>query len=86
MLFAGDAYVPYAIVTVRRPDDAGSRAHSVDPHVDGRIMGAGSLHSAVGAAVWSGRASAVAIGLGLMCVVLLPTVPPALAIAAWAVA
>ena len=34
-----------------RPDGAGSTcADSVDPHLDGRIMGAGPLHSPVGAA------------------------------------
>ena len=50
--FAGDAYVPYAIVTVRHaPTCAGGAcADSVDPDLDGRIVGAGPLHSPVGAA------------------------------------
>ena len=50
--FAGDAYVPYAIVTVRHsPTVAGSAcADSVAPYLDGRIVGAGPLHSPVGAA------------------------------------
>ena len=47
--FAGDAYVPYAIVTVRHAPTAlaALALTAVDPHVDGRIVGAGPLHRPV---------------------------------------
>jgi len=87
--FAGDAYVPYAIVTVRHAPTAlaalaltaatltwtaGSwvQARYIAPYGPRRLVRPGEC--------------LVAIGLGVMCVVLLPSVPPELAIAAWAVA
>jgi len=87
--FAGDAYVPYAIVTVRHAPTAlaalaltaatltwtaGSwvQARYITRYGPRRLVRPGEC--------------LVAIGLGVMCVVLLPSVPPELAIAAWAVA
>jgi MFS family permease len=87
--FAGDAYVPYAIVTVRHAPTAlaalaltaatltwttGSwvQARFITRYGPRRLVRPGEL--------------LVAIGLGLMCMVLLPSVPPALGIAAWALA
>jgi len=87
--FAGDAYVPYAIVTVRHGPTAlaalaltaatltwtaGSwvQARYITRYGPRRLVRPGEC--------------LVAIGLGVMCVVLLPSVPPELAIAAWAVA
>jgi MFS family permease len=87
--FAGDAYVPYAIVTVRHAPTGlaalaltastltwttGSwvQARCIARYGPRRLVRPGEL--------------LVAIGLGLMCVVLLPSVPPALGIVAWALA
>ncbi len=87
--FAADAYVPYAIVTVRHAPTAlaalaltastltwtaGSwvQARYIARHGPRRLVRSGEC--------------AVAVGVALMCVVLLPSVPPALAIVAWALA
>jgi MFS family permease len=87
--FAGDAYVPYAIVTVRHAPTvlaalaltastltwtAGSwvQARYIARYGPRRLVRAGEC--------------VVAAGLAVMCAVLLPSVPPALAIVAWALA
>jgi MFS family permease len=87
--FAGDAYVPYAIVIVRHAPTAlaalaltastltwtaGSwvQARYIARYGPRRLVRAGEC--------------VVAAGLAVMCVVLLPSVPPALAIVAWALA
>jgi MFS family permease len=87
--FAGDAYVPYAIATVRHSPTvlaalaltaatitwtAGSwvQARCITRLGPRRLVRAGQ--------------GCVLGGLGLMCVALLPSVPPALGIVAWAVA
>lgn len=87
--FAGDAYVPYAIVTVRHAPTAlaalaltastltwtaGSwvQARCISRYGPRRLVRLGEC--------------LVAAGLALMCVVLLPSVPPALGIMAWALA
>src|SRR5487761_401342 len=87
--FAGDAYVPYAIVTVRHaPTTLAALALTAST----LTWTAGSWVQARYLARWGPRRLVrpgqclVAIGLGAMCVVLLPTVPTALAVAAWAVA
>jgi MFS family permease len=87
--FAGDAYVPYAIVTVRHaPTTLAALALTAST----LAWTAGSWVQARCIARWGPRRLVrpgeclVAIGLGAMCVVLLPSVPPALAIAAWALA
>jgi MFS family permease len=87
--FAGDAYVPYAIVTVRHaPTTLAALALTAST----LAWTAGSWVQAQRIAQWGPRRLIrpgeilIAVGLGLMCVVLLPSVPPALAIAAWAVA
>ena len=87
--FAGDAYVPYAIVAVRHAPTA----------VAALALTASTLTWTAGSWVqarWIARYGPrrlvrpgeclVAIGLGVMCVVLLPSVSPELGIAAWAVA
>jgi MFS family permease len=87
--FAGDAYVPYAIVTVRHAPTA----------LAALALTASTLTWTAGAWVQARYVvrygprrlvrpgeCLIAVGLGLMCVVLLPSVPPALAIVAWAVA
>jgi len=87
--FAGDAYVPYAIVTVRHAPTA----------LAALALTAATLTWTAGSWVqarWIARYGPrrlvrpgeclVAIGLGVMCVVLLPSVPPELGIVAWAVA
>jgi MFS family permease len=87
--FAGDAYVPYAIVTVRHaPTTLAALA-----------LTASTLTWTAGSWVqarWIARLGPrrlvqpgeclIVIGLGVMCLVLLPAVPPALAVAAWALA
>jgi MFS family permease len=88
--FAGDAYVPYAIVTVRHaPTTLAALA-----------LTASTLAWTAGSWVqarWIARCGPrrlvrpgeclIVIGLGLMCVVVLvPSVPAALAVAAWALA
>jgi MFS family permease len=87
--FAGDAYVPYAIVTVRHaPTTLAALALTAST----LAWTAGSWVQARYIARWGPRRLVrpgeclVAIGLGAMCVVLLPSVPPALAIVAWALA
>jgi MFS family permease len=87
--FAGDAYVPYAIVTVRHAPTA----------LAALALTAATLTWTAGAWVQARYIArygprrlvrlgecVVAVGLALMCLVLLPSVPPALAIAAWALA
>jgi MFS family permease len=87
--FAGDAYVPYAIVTVRHaPTTLAALALTAST----LTWTAGSWVQARCIARWGPRRLVrpgeclITIGLGAMCVVLLPSVPPELAIAAWAVA
>jgi MFS family permease len=87
--FAGDAYVPYAIVTVRHaPTTLAALALTAST----LAWTAGSWVQARCIARWGPRRLVrpgeclVAIGLCAMCVVLLPSVPPALAVVAWAVA
>ena len=87
--FAGDAYVPYAIVTVRHaPTTLAALALTAST----LTWTAGSWVQARCIARYGPRRLVrpgeclVAIGLGMMCFVLLPSVPPELAIAAWAVA
>jgi len=87
--FAGDAYVPYAIVTVRHAPTA---LAALALTASTLTWTAGSWVQARCIARYGPRRLVrpgeclVAIGLGVMCVVLLPSVPPELAIAAWAVA
>jgi MFS family permease len=87
--FAGDAYVPYAIVTVRHaPTTLAALALTAST----LTWTAGSWVQARCIARYGPRRLVrpgeclVAIGLGMMCFVLLPSVPPELAIVAWAVA
>jgi MFS family permease len=87
--FAGDAYVPYAIVTVRHaPTTLAALALTAST----LTWTAGSWVQARCIARWGPRRlvrpgeALIAIGLGTMCVMLLPSVPPALAVAAWALA
>jgi MFS family permease len=87
--FAGDAYVPYAIVTVRHaPTTLAALALTAST----LAWTAGSWVQARWIAQWGPRRLVrpgeclVALGLGAMCVVLLPSVPAALAILAWALA
>ena len=87
--FAGDAYVPYAIVTVRHaPTTLAALALTAST----LAWTAGSWVQARCIARWGPRRLVrpgeclVAIGLGAMCVVLLQSVPPALAVVAWALA
>jgi len=87
--FAGDAYVPYAIVTVRHaPTTLAALALTAST----LTWTAGSWVQARCIARYGPRRLVrpgeclVAIGLGMMCFVLLPSVPPELAILAWAVA
>jgi MFS family permease len=87
--FAGDAYVPYSVVTVRHAPTA---LAALALTASTLTWTAGSWVQARYIARWGPRRLVrageclVAVGLALMCVVLLPSVPPALAIAAWAVA
>jgi MFS family permease len=87
--FAGDAYVPYAVVTVRHaPTTLAALALTAST----LTWTAGSWVQARYIARWGPRRLVrpgeclVVIGLGIMCVILLPSVPPALAIVAWALA
>jgi MFS family permease len=87
--FAGDAYVPYAIVTVRHaPTVLAALALTAST----LTWTAGSWVQARYIARYGPRRLVrpgeclVAIGLGLMCVTLLPSVPPALGVVAWALA
>jgi MFS family permease len=87
--FAGDAYVPYAIVIVRH---APTTLAALTLTASTLTWTAGSWVQARCLARWGPRRLVrpgeclVAIGLGAMCLVLLPSVPSALAIVAWAVA
>jgi MFS family permease len=87
--FAGDAYVPYAIVTVRQAPTA----------LAALALTGGTLTWTAGAwaqarylARYGPRRLVrlgeclVLVGLAVMCAALLPSVPPALAIVAWALA
>ena len=87
--FAGDAYVPYAITTVRHSSTA----------LAALALTAGTLTWTAGAWVQAHRIARqgprrlvrygellVLAGLGLMGVALLPSVPPEFAVLAWAVA
>jgi MFS family permease len=87
--FAGDAYVPYGIVTARHAPTAlaalaltaSTLTWTAGSWVQARwIAGSGPRRL-----VRSGECLIVG-GLGVMCVVLLTSAPPALAIAAWALA
>jgi MFS family permease len=87
--FAGDAYVPYAIVTVRHaPTTLAALALTAST----LTWTAGSWVQARCIARWGPRRLVrpgeclIALGLGAMCVALLPSVPAALAVAAWALA
>jgi MFS family permease len=87
--FAGDAYVPYAIVTVRHAPTA---LAALALTASTLTWTAGSWVQARCIARYGPRRLVrpgeclVATGLGVMCVVLLPAVPPALAVVAWAIA
>jgi MFS family permease len=87
--FAGDAYVPYAVVTVRHAPTA---LAALALTASTLTWTAGSWVQARYIARWGPRRLVrsgeclVAVGLGAMCLVLLPSAPAALAIAAWAVA
>ena len=87
--FAGDAYVPYAIVTVRHAPTAVAAFALTASTL---TWTAGSWVQARCIARYGPRRLVrpgeclVAVGLGVMCVVLLPAVPPALAVVAWAIA
>jgi MFS family permease len=87
--FAGDAYVPYAIVTVRHAPTAlaalaltsATLTWTAGAWVQARYIARYGPRRLVRAGE-----CVVAVGLAAMCAVLLPSVPPALAIVAWAVA
>jgi len=87
--FAGDAYVPYAIVTVRHAPTA---LAALALTASTLTWTAGSWVQARCIARYGPRRLVrpgeclVAIGLGVMCVVLLSSVPPALGVVAWAMA
>lgn len=87
--FAGDAYVPYAIVTVRH---APAALAALALTASTLTWTAGSWVQARCIARYGPRRLVrlgeclVAVGLAVMCVVLLPSVPPALGILAWALA
>ena len=87
--FAGDAYVPYAIVAVRHAPTA---LAALALTASTLTWTAGSWVQARFIARYGPRRLVrpgeclVAAGLGVMCVVLLPSVPPALGVVAWAIA
>ena len=87
--FAGDAYVPYAIVTVRHAPTA---LAALALTASTLTWTAGSWVQARCIARYGPRRLVrpgeclVAVGLGVMCVALLPSVPPALGVVAWAIA
>jgi MFS family permease len=87
--FAGDAYVPYAIVTVRHAPTA---VAALALTASTLTWTAGSWVQARCIARYGPRRLVrpgeclVAVGLGMMCMVLLPQVPPALAVMAWGIA
>ena len=87
--FAGDAYVPYAVVAVRHaPTTLAALALTAST----LTWTAGSWVQARYIARWGPRRLVrpgeclIVLGLGAMCLMLLPSVPPALAVAAWALA
>ena len=87
--FAGDAYVPYAVVTVRHaPTTLAALALTAST----LTWTAGSWVQARYIARWGPRRLVrpgeclIVLGLGAMCLMLLPSVPPALAVGAWALA
>jgi MFS family permease len=87
--FSGDAYLPYAIVTVRHAPTA---VAAIALTASTLTWTAGSWVQARCIARYGPRRLVragqclVVVGLAMMCVVLLPSVPPALGIVAWAVA
>jgi MFS family permease len=87
--FAGDVYVPYAIVTVRH---APTVLAALTLTASTLTWTAGSWVQARCIARYGPRRLVrlgeclVAVGLGAMCLVILTSAPPALAIVAWAVA
>jgi MFS family permease len=87
--FAGDAYVPYAIVTVRHASTALAALALTGATL---TWTAGSWVQARYIAKYGPRRLVrlgeclVAVGLAVMCAALLPSVPAALAIVAWALA
>jgi MFS family permease len=87
--FAGDAYVPYAVVTVRH---GSTTLAALALTASTLTWTAGSWVQARCIARYGPRRLVrpgeclIATGLGVMCVTLLPSVPPALAVAAWALA
>ena len=87
--FGGDAYVPYAIVTIRH---APTVIAAIALTASTLTWTAGSWVQARCIARYGPRRLVrigeclVVVGLALMCAVLLPSVPPALAIVAWTVA
>jgi MFS family permease len=87
--FAGDAYVPYAIVLVRHAPTA---LAALALTASTLTWTAGSWVQARCIARYGPRRlvrlgeCVVAVGLAVMCLTLLPSVPPALAIVAWALA
>jgi MFS family permease len=87
--FAGDAYVPYAVVTVRHAPTALAALALTAATL---TWTAGSWVQARYIARYGPRRLVrlgeclVAVGLAVMCVVLLPSVPPVLGIVAWALA
>jgi len=87
--FAGDAYVPYTLVTVRHAPTALAALALTGATL---TWTAGSWVQARCIARYGPRRlvrlgeAVVAAGLAAMCLVLVPSVPPAVAIAAWALA
>jgi MFS family permease len=87
--FAGDAYIPYAIVSVRHAPTALAALALTGSTL---TWTAGAWVQARCIARYGPRRlvllgeGLVAAGLAVMCAVLLPSVPPALAIASWALA
>ena len=87
--FAGDAYVPYAIVTVRHAPTAlaalALTASTLTWTAGSWVQARYIARLGPRRLVRSGECLVV-VGLAVMSVVLLPSVPPALAIVAWALA
>jgi MFS family permease len=87
--FAGDAYVPYAIVTVRHAPTA---LAALAVTASTLMWTAGAWVQARCIARYGPRRLVrpgeclVAVGLAVMCVVLLPSAPPGLGVVAWALA
>jgi MFS family permease len=87
--FAGDAYVPYAIATVRHSPTAlaalALTASTVTWTAGSWVQARGIARFGPRRLVRSGQCFVLG-GLGLMCVALVPSVPPELGILAWAAA